>query len=415
MSTSTSTRAVSTAASLEETLHLAPMPFPSAQGTQAAVAAMLQAEARAGRSPALLTYATGAGATPPDVQVSRLRHAFGDRSLRAGPSFPKLAQDLALARALRTTQTQRPLVAHHVEGALAALLARRTPAVWIAHTSLGPELPHYLPAALGSQLRAPLAALSARAGHAMDWLTPRCAPVTLAVSPLLAQMLSERSARRVDWLPLPWPHFDDTSDAARADARARLGLAKSDEVILYAGNLDAYQGLATLLDALALAAARRPSLRFVLASASDPAPLFEALTARRLAARSSLVSLDARAQEGESLRARVHAAADVVVVPREAPGGLPVKMIDAMARGASVACAPLAPAGTDAGLYASLAADSSADAFARAITRVLEEPDAARTRALAGRAWVRTALNDAAYLRVMDEALARARGARPRS
>ena len=60
-------------------------------------------------------------------------------------------------------------------------------------------------------------------------------------------------------------------------------------------------------------------------------------------------------------------------------------------------------------------ADSSADAFARAITRVLEEPDAARTRALAGRAWVRTALNDAAYLRVMDEALARARGARPRS
>ena len=67
------------------TLHVAAMPFPSVQGTQAAVRAMVQAEHEDGRGPELLTYAHGSHEHRPPWPHHRIRDLTRDRSLRSGP------------------------------------------------------------------------------------------------------------------------------------------------------------------------------------------------------------------------------------------------------------------------------------------------------------------------------------------
>ena len=124
------------------------MPFPTVQGTQAAIKMMLDAEHEGGRSPALLSYAHGGYELRAPWPHHRTADLVRDRSLTSGPSWRKVLQDAQLAMALRRLADPPParLVAHHVEAATAALGARVGDVVFFAHTALGAELPSYLPA-----------------------------------------------------------------------------------------------------------------------------------------------------------------------------------------------------------------------------------------------------------------------------
>ena len=100
------------ACSAERTLHVAALPFPSPQGTQAAIASMLRALREAGEDARLLTYAHGAHtAEPPPFEVLRAPEGRPYRSLRSGPSLRKLAADLAQAKGLeRATHANQPTI-----------------------------------------------------------------------------------------------------------------------------------------------------------------------------------------------------------------------------------------------------------------------------------------------------------------
>ena len=262
------------------------MPFPSPQGTQAIVAAMMRALPDA----TLLTYAGGTGTS--DVPHIRLSDFPRVDSLRSGPSLGKVALDVRMIGELRRRVRELEpdwVIAHNVEAACVALAARVERWVYFAHTRFDTELPTY----------AALPGLGTL-GRSLDALCTR-APRTLAITPALAEHLGG------DHLMPPWPvgHVPDPEE--RAEARRDL----SGSVLLYAGNLDGYQGLEVLFEAT------RDHTLIVATESEGRLP--EHAIRWRL--------------RNEEDRRRAHAAADLVVVPRRSPGGLPIKLLDALARG----------------------------------------------------------------------------------
>jgi glycosyltransferase involved in cell wall biosynthesis len=343
------------------TLHVAALPFPTPQGTQALIASFLRAERTHGIDAHLAAYPEGCRGTldhPIHALPPRTRRVLAAVP-RSGPSVAKIAADLGLMCALPALVRRLApalVVAHHVEAAAAcALVGLSVPWLFCAHTSLAHELPTYF--------RAPLAPALSAAGALVDRVLVRAAPRTLAVSPRLSQILAAGCGRAVDTLPLPWGRAPLASAGQRAEARALLGFAPDDRVVLYAGNLDAYQGLPLLVAALSRARASHPALRLLVATESrarELEPLLAAVPGLREHTRVTGLC-------EEHLRSRAHAAADVVAVPRSVPGGVPIKLLDALARGIPAVVSEAACAGFVLGESCTVVADGDVSAFARAL------------------------------------------------
>jgi len=368
-------------------LHVAALPFPSPQGTQALIGQMLRAHRVAGHDVHLLCYAHGDGGALP-CEVHRIADFPRHRSLRSGPSLQKPLLDAQLAWAARSLcRSLQPdlIVAHHVEAALAVRIARGRDFVFYAHTDLAAELPSYARASLARPL--------GWAGGAVDRFLIRESARTLAVSPLLATQLAGHGGPSCESPAVPWPLAPAVEPRSRIDARRSLGFGPEDQVALYCGNLDAYQGLETWLEALSLLASRRPSIRWLVATDSETGDLRAELSARGLADRTRIVPLS-----GET-RAQVHAACDVVVVTRGVPGGVPIKLLDALARGLPLVAVERAAAGLPIGEFTRLCA-ADALSFAEATERALDDPRALK-RASAGREYVRSQHDPHRWLRAL--------------
>ena len=312
------------------TLHLACLPFPSPQGTQAIVRAMVEALADAGHDTHLLTYAHGAldpregtrtdahrrarselharsdphaRTAPHGVTHHRLADFPATRSLRSGPSLSKIALDLQMilvARRLASRLRPDLVIAHGVEAAYVARSARLSSiarTIYYAHTRFDAELPTY--ATKTKRAAGPLQAL----GSLLDAGASRLR--TVAITPDLAAHLARRSScregRATPLLP-PWSPLDPPRSEERIAARASLGLSVDAKVVLYAGNLDGYQGWEEAAEAARLAHAT-----FLVATESDPTPLAPFPHLR--------VGL-----ADEHDRRRAYAACDLAIVPRRAPG-----------------------------------------------------------------------------------------------
>jgi glycosyltransferase involved in cell wall biosynthesis len=385
------------------TLHVAALPFPSPQGTQAAIDSMLRALARAGRDPHLLTYAAGLPrANPPPYTVHCGPTWAPASSLRSGPSLHKVVADLVLASRLRRPASiaaggkpvlvaSPPLViAHHVEAAL--LTWRTRPAIFFAHTDLREELPTYA--------AAPLQRVLARAGGALDRALVQHVAAVATVSPLLRERMAALAgprAARVHYVPIPWPLPPPITPEERIRARARFVRSAGTQLVAYLGNLDGYQGWEALIAALAQLNRTRSPVQLLVATASDPAPLWREARCAGLAARLSVVPL-----AGEATRRAVHAAAELVVIPRRAPGGLPVKLLDGLARGVPCVLAASARAGLPLAHAAEVACGDDAPALAIAIDTVLANSAHAAWLRTAGRAYIASDHDDAAFANAFD-------------
>jgi glycosyltransferase involved in cell wall biosynthesis len=396
-------------------LHVAALPFPSPQGTQAVIAAMLEALQDAGRESHLLCYAHAGAEHGLSFPVHRASDFAGFRSLRSGPSPRKLIADAELAAALRRTLARvKPsvVVAHHVEAAMIASGCQRR--VFFAHTGLGNELPTY-----GALAKGLFRSLIGRAGTTLDAALVKSAHAVAAVSPVLTSMLREHvpsDADKVRCVLPPWsmpgasekqrsswpappssaPHRD-----ARARARVELGLDDDALVWLYTGNLDAYQGWPELIRAVAIGQALMPNLVLLVATASDPAPL------RREAERAGLLKrIIVRPLQGEDERAILHAAADAVAVPRTAPGGLPVKLLDALSRGVPCIVTPAACAGLPLEHCVALARRDDGEAMVAALLELMAAPERIEALTQAGPKYVQEHHHREAFLKSFDEVIA---------
>lgn len=374
------------------------MPFPSVQGTQAAVRAMLDAEHSQGLAPELLTYAHGGFEARVPWPLHRIGDLVRDRSLRSGPSWRKVVQDAQLVIATRRAMAAiHPgvVVAHHVEAMAACAAARARPLVFVAHTALGPELPTYLPPSLEK--------LARRSGEALDVVLVRLAGASCAVSPALATHLASASGRPVDAIPIPWTLARPIEADERPRARARFGLEPLDAVLLYAGNLDAYQGLDVLVAAFARVKQRLGKAKLIVATESPR----EAIEGKLLSAGMLDATVFAPLADEPDRRA-VHAAADAALVVRGAFGGLPIKLLDALARGVPTIATRRAAAGLELGGGAIVVADGDPDALAASALLALSGRDAARAIAAQGTDYVRREHSSARYLDAILAVRARA-------
>jgi glycosyltransferase involved in cell wall biosynthesis len=354
-------------------LHVACLPFPSFQGTQAAIAAMLEASVSAGRPTHLLTYAQEGYALRARYEIHRIPDHPKVRSLRSGPSWGKLALDARCAletRRLARRLRVEAIVAHHIEAALAALAAGVAPVYYVAHTSLAQELPVYFPS-LPEGLVSPVAARFER-------LVRQRVAGAAAVAPSLARILGDG----VSYLPVPWS-VQASAPPSRAESRSALGLPHGAEVCLYAGNLDAYQGWERLIEALAILRRSHPSACLLLATESDPAPAWQQARSLGVSDSLSVCRID-----GERARAQAHAASDLSWIPRRTDGGLPIKMLDAFARSLPVVAMERATADMPIRGACIRVRNDDAEALAEGAQRVLQDRDAQVALREAGRRYL---------------------------
>ena len=127
-------------------VHIAPMPFPASFGSQVYVANLCGALVRLGHDVTIACYNTGNGVIPAGVHLVRGRAVPGGDFVRSGPHWSRLAQDVALARAVSRLKKVDIFHGHNVEGPLVTRLsAQRAPVVYGQHTSMREELPQWLP------------------------------------------------------------------------------------------------------------------------------------------------------------------------------------------------------------------------------------------------------------------------------
>jgi len=388
-------------------LHVACLPFPTHQGTQAAIDAMLSASADSGSSAHLLTYAHGAYTRVTAYGHHQIADFPKVRSLRSGPSFGKVALDVRCVASIRDLARRlrpRAIVAHHIEAAATSLAANVAPVHYFAHTSLSHELPAYFP-------HLPKNAISAIGSALERWVSARADGVA-AVAPSLSSLLPNAA-----YIPVPWSPSDDR--LPQDEARMALGLPRDARICLYAGNLDRYQGWEDLFDALPRLRRVVPGARLLVATASNVAPARRAARVRGIEK-----ALDFRALSSERARMQVHAAADIAWVPRRTAGGLPIKMLDAFARGLPVVAAERATAGLRVGGACTVVRNDDPHAFAAEAARLFADPRAAARQGERASEYLRVHHSSAAYVHAMRRWLgaanpsrteARPRAPRPRA
>ena len=369
------------------TLHVACMPFPSPQGTQAVIRNMLDALA-ATDDAHLLTYDTSFG--PPSTGSwthHRVKSGLPGVSARSGPSMNKVVRDVAMVLALRRLAARlKPdfVIGHNVEASWVAQ-ASGCRAVYFAHTRFDTELPTYFAkpqdVAESSGLRQELLR---GLGGALDSIA--CNLPVLAVSPSLAKHL------RAHYMPVPWPAIrivsrlkrgDETSGGASEIAApsykpitmTRQSTSVARRTVAYVGNLDGYQGWEDVVTAVSMLR----DVNLWVGTASDTRQLKER-------ARSAAVALHVGPLATEDDRRRIYDQCDLAVVPRRAEGGLPMKLLDGLARGVPVVAQRRAAAGLEPDGVTLV--PNHAAGLADGIRALLEAPESLAARGEAGRQWL---------------------------
>ena len=381
------------ATSSPDYLHVAGMPFPAPQGTQAAVHAMTLAHFRSRYGAHLLTYGARFSHREIPYPCHRIKDSPTLPSFRSGPSLRKVMLDVRLSRRLKELHLSlRPrwVVAHHVEACAAALAARTSPVLFFAHTALGPELPSYAPSWVPGSLLA-------RAGNLVDHNLCKRVEAVAAISPHLANDFAGRYNVQAHYVPLPWELPPTPPDSVRTEARKHWNFRDSDPVLLYAGNLDAYQGWEDII--VAMAHIPSPGVRLLVATESNPAPLWSLCRQLGLADRIQICSVKA-----ENDRVRAHAACDLALIPRRTAGGLPIKLLESLARARPTVAVRRATAGLAINNIAWLADDDSPRALARAIQDALEGRHERESRAQEGRSFIQTEHSEDSYIQAMHRA-----------
>jgi glycosyltransferase involved in cell wall biosynthesis len=252
---------------------------------------------------------------------------------------------------------------------------------------MGPELCTYL--------RPAFARIAGAIGNRIDADAPWLADRVLVLDDATLAALSRRGfpAHRIRVAPLPaspppgCPSFPGRTARRGAPVRA-----------VYVGNLDAYQGVDVLLAALRAAPALREALALDIVTASDP---------RRLEAEISRLGLSGSVRV--SPHGSVHDAwraladADIAVVPRSAPGGFPIKLVNALSAGVATIADSAIAVPLEHGVDAWLVDMRSPEALAAGLVALAASPKLrdrlARGAALA--AWSRH--DPARYVAAVEE------------
>jgi glycosyltransferase involved in cell wall biosynthesis len=361
---------------------VAACPFPHPRGTPIRIHRMAEALVARGHDVQVVAYHLGGGA-PASFPIHRIRRVPTYRRTAPGPTYQKLLLvDPLLALKLRELlrrQTFDVIHAHHHEGMLVALAARRSsiPVVFDVHTLLESELPYYR---LGL-----VASVKRKIGRLLDRRLANRADHVIAVTDTIRSRLIERGAAlpaRVSVIPngVECERFPQRPrPQANADGRVRR--------LIFTGNLAAYQGIELLLAAFRTLLDTRRDVRLVVMTEDSFAP-YERL-ASGLGVREFI---DVQPSSFDEIPALL-AASDVALNPRTACDGLPQKLLNYLAAGIPVVSFAGSAKHIVTGEHGLVVADGDTAGFARAVGRLLDEPALAARLGSNGRELVRSELS----------------------
>jgi glycosyltransferase involved in cell wall biosynthesis len=335
---------------------------------------MAEALARRGHEIHVVTYHLGDDPPEAPFRVHRIREVPSYTRLGPGPSVRKLGQvDPLLAAKLVQVVSEHGLDlihAHHYEGLLAGLWARRrtgAPLVYDAHTLLEPELPSY-------DLPIPRPIVR-RIGRWLDRNLPARADEIVAVTETIKSELVRAGGippARVTVVANGVEHewFRRAADPARVEAGAR---------IVFAGNTAPYQGIDHLLRSFVRVREARSDVRLTIATSDSFAP-YEAL-AHDLGIRAHV---DVEPSSFDRLPQQL-GQADVALNPRLRCTGVPQKLLNYMAAARPIVSYEGSRWILEHGRTGWLVEDGDERAFAEGVLRLLADPSLAASLAMTAR------------------------------
>jgi len=348
--------------------------FPSLRGSQVLVRELAEALASRGHQVHLVTYPYGESLAPLGgilLHTPRLRWRRTRRRHFLGSPAPlgwrKVVLDLRLALVLyRVVRWHRIHVihAHNYEGLLIGYLIRLltgVPVVYHSHNALSDELGYYC------RRRWPRFAAGCL-GRILDLLVPRRADFSIALTPELGSFLRARGVEDSRLAIIP-PGRAPLAAPSHSDAQPDSFDGRF--VVMYTGNLDAYQDLDVLAEGFAAFRAEVDQALLVLVT-------HESNWAGRIdgALKVQLQDGDARivvAQAFAPVR-RLMARADVLVCPRSSWSGFPIKLINYMGAGRPLVAAEGSAKGVREGENGLVFPNRDTQALGLALLRLFSDP-----------------------------------------
>jgi glycosyltransferase involved in cell wall biosynthesis len=370
----------------------APHPFFQERGTPIAVDILVRAlGARADTRVDLLVYAEGEDRSYPNVTLHRIADWSWTHGVRPGFSAKKLLADwLLLWKAISLTRRQRYDVIHAGEEAafIALLLGLvfRIPFVYDLDSSIAQQMVESRP------VLAPLARLM----NALEGLLIRRAVATAPVCNALGDLCRDRGARKVVTL-------HDISQLADPDAprTGRLAQEVGSErlILLYAGNLEPYQGIDLLLEAFAEAARRTDAVDLVVIGgvAEDVARYTHKARALGIADRAHLIGPRPFTELDRYL-----ADADILTAPRVRGVNTPMKVFPYLHSGRPVLVTDLPTHSQILPPEVACLAPPTVEGFADAIVRLATDASLRARLGREGRAFVERDHTFEAHCRRVD-------------
>jgi len=382
---------------------IAACPFPTSQGSQVLIQQMSQVLAGLGHHVHVVAYHLGERGKPAGFRIHRTPRMFSYSKLRAGPSWKKPLLDLLLAyRTWRVVKRYRIKIlhAHNYEAAVAGYAVRLltgVPVVYHSHNAMADELHSYFCAPW-------IKRLARWFGSFLDRHIPRRADVCIAINDELANYYLNQGVQpgRLRVLP-PGSFLSELQCSAKISARRSYGIT-AQHCLIYTGNLDAYQDLELLFQALLRLKQRRQDFQLVIASHSDPLPYLKRTAELGVDDVILFITATSFARVAQLLQL-----SDLAVMPRSSWSGFPIKLVNYMAAGKAV----LACQGSAKGLIhlenGYIVPNSGVEEFTAALDTLLSDQQlrdrlgrAARQTAIQHHNWARLAREiEAMYQQVL--------------
>lgn len=305
-------------------LHVYCGPFPTPQGTQTLIKQTCSLAANHNIDTHLICYHHGNRSDIPlPFSIHRISNFPRFKSERSGPALIKIPLDINFVHSLKkkiAVLQPNILHAHHYEALLVCKLAdpqRKIPVIFHQHAAFGPELPTYSHRFFSSPLQ--------HLGNYIDRTLPLLANRTIAVCQTNFEKLKKILPAEKATLLLP-PAVDFPECCPR--------ITNPKVTAVYMGNLDRYQNIDALLSATAQLK-KKTTNNFILQIITDsvaPAHMVQRVE--------KLPWLETHPHISFERAWRLLCQADFAIIPRKIPGGIPIKLVNALAAGVPVIANP---------------------------------------------------------------------------
>lgn len=343
---------------------VAACPFPYPRGTPIRIFKMAEGLSQRGHEVHVVTYHLGDELKNPPFKIHRIKEVKNYRKYSPGPTYQKLLLlDTLLAfklhNVLKTNKIDL-IHAHHYEGLFVSLLVQKWtghPVVYDSHTLLETELPFYrmgLPGKVKKWIGSSLDSfLPARASHIITTTE------NMKEKLVLDHGIKDGKITAITG-GVEHSHFDIRSERK-----------SNEKILIFTGNLAAYQGIELLIKAFKEVVNERKDVRLQIISDS-PFDKYESL-AEELGIRERITVIKSDFEDLPKYLAN----ADIALNPRTNCDGYPQKLLNYMSSGKPIVSFRGSAKDIEHGRTGLLIEDDDFQAFARAIIYLLDQPNIA--------------------------------------